>query len=326
MDNRIVVVAGPTASGKTRLGIELARKLDGEIVSADSMQIYRRMDIGTAKATAEERAAAVHHMLDVAEPDENWSVARYVEEAGRCCDDIIACGKLPIVVGGTGLYIDSLISGLDFADNTSDNALRDRLGSEYDSLGGEAMLTRLAQVDPERAAKLHPGDKRRIVRAIEIYMLTGKTITEHDRITAARPKRYDAARIVLNYADRADLYARIDARVDEMEQAGLVDEVRRLLASGLSPECTAMQAIGYKEIVAFLEGKTTEREAFDLIKQSSRRYAKRQLTWFGRWQDALRIVWDKVPDMEKARRASTEFLHSRMYHNAEHPSDGCGTI
>lgn len=326
MDNRIVVVAGPTASGKTRLGIELAQALGGEIVSADSMQIYRRMDIGTAKATKEERAAAVHHMIDVADPAESWSVARYVEEATRCCDDIIARGRLPIVVGGTGLYIDSLISGLDFADSTSDNALRDKLGAEYDSLGGDAMLARLAQFDPERAAKLHSGDKRRIVRAIEIYLLTGTTITEHDRITAARPKRYDAARIVLNYADRADLYARIDARVDAMEQAGLVDEVRALLASGLSPDCTAMQAIGYKEIAAFLEGKTTEREAFDLIKQSSRRYAKRQLTWFGRWQGALRIVWDKVPDMEKARHASTEFLHSRVYHNAGHPDDGCDTL
>ena len=140
MDNRIVVVAGPTASGKTRLGIELAQALGGEIVSADSMQIYRRMDIGTAKATKEERAAAVHHMLDVADPAESWSVARYVEEATRCCDDIIARGRLPIVVGGTGLYIDSLISGLDFADSTSDNALRDKLGAEYDSLGGDAML------------------------------------------------------------------------------------------------------------------------------------------------------------------------------------------
>ena len=270
MDNRIVVVAGPTASGKTRLGIELAQALGGEIVSADSMQIYRRMDIGTAKATKEERAAAVHHMLDVADPAESWSVARYVEEATRCCDDIIARGRLPIVVGGTGLYIDSLISGLDFADSTSDNALRDKLGAEYDSLGGDAMLARLAQFDPERAAKLHPGDKRRIVRAIEIYLLTGTTITEHDRITAARPKRYDAARIVLNYADRADLYARIDARVDAMEQAGLVDEVRALLASGLSPDCTAMQAIGYKEIAAFLEGKTTEHEAAATPSASSR--------------------------------------------------------
>ena len=322
----VAVICGPTATGKTRLSVELARSFDGEIVSADSMQIYRRMDIGTAKATAGERAAAVHHMLDVADPAENWSVARYVEEATRCCDDIIARGRLPIVVGGTGLYIDSLISGLDFADNTSDNALRDKLSAEYDSLGGDAMLARLAQFDPERAAKLHSGDKRRIVRAIEIYLLTGTTITEHDRITAARPKRYDAARIVLNYADRADLYARIDARVDAMEQAGLVDEVRALLASGLSPDCTAMQAIGYKEIAAFLEGKTTEREAFDLIKQSSRRYAKRQLTWFGRWQGALRIVWDKVPDMEKARHASTEFLHCRVYHNAGHPDDGCNTL
>ena len=311
MDNKVIVIAGPTASGKTRLGIELARSLGGEIVSADSMQIYRRMDIGTAKATAEERNAAVHHMLNVTEPGQNWSVARYVEEAARCCDGIIARGKLPIVVGGTGLYIDSLISGLDFAGTASDNALREELGAEYDRLGGEEMLRRLAQFDPERAAKLHPGDKRRIVRATEIYRLTGTTITEHDRITAQRPKRYDAARIVLNYADRADLYAQIDRRVDAMIDAGLVGEVRGLLASGLSPECTAMQAIGYKETVAYIEGKIPLDEAAALIKQNSRRYAKRQLTWFGRWQDALRIIWKTGPDMELARRASTEFLYDR---------------
>ena len=295
MDNRIVVVAGPTASGKTRLGIELAQALGGEIVSADSMQIYRRMDIGTAKATAEERAAAVHHMLDVAEPDESWSVARHVEEASRCCDDIIARGRLPIVVGGTGLYIDSLISGLDFADNTSDNALRDKLGAEYDSFGGEAMLARLAQFDPERAAKLHPGDKRRIVRAIEIYLLTGTTITEHDRITAARPKRYDAARIVLNYSDRADLYARIDARVDAMEQAGLVDEVRALLASGLSPKCTAMQAIGYKEIAAAIRGECSREDAVETVKRESCRYAKRQLTWLRRDKELIWLPREEYP-------------------------------
>ena len=311
MDNKVIVIAGPTASGKTRLGIELARSLGGEIVSADSMQIYRRMDIGTAKATAEERNAAVHHMLDVTEPGQNWSVARYVEEAARCCDGIIARGKLPIVVGGTGLYIDSLISGLDFAGTASDNALREELGAEYDRLGGEEMLRRLAQFDPERAAKLHPGDKRRIVRATEIYRLTGTTITEHDRITAQRPKRYDAARIVLNYADRADLYAQIDRRVDAMIDAGLIGEVRGLLASGLSPECTAMQAIGYKETVAYIEGKIPLDEAAAQIKQNSRRYAKRQLTWFGRWQDALRIIWKTGPDMELARRASTEFLYDR---------------
>ena len=311
MAEKIIAVAGPTASGKTALAVRLAKAVGGEVVSNDSMQIYRRMDIGTAKATAEERNAAVHHMLDVTEPGQNWSVARYVEEAARCCDGIIARGKLPIVVGGTGLYIDSLISGLDFAGTASDNALREELGAEYDRLGGEEMLRRLAQFDPERAAKLHPGDKRRIVRAPEIYRLTGTTITEHDRITAQRPKRYDAARIVLNYADRADLYAQIDRRVDAMIDAGLVGEVRGLLASGLSPECTAMQAIGYKETVAYIEGKIPLDEAAALIKQNSRRYAKRQLTWFGRWQDALRIIWKTGPDMELARRASTEFLYDR---------------
>ena len=193
-------------------------------------------------------------------------------------------------------------------------------------MGGEAMLEHLRGFDPERAAKLHPADKRRIVRAVEIYILTGETITRHDEETKKRPKRYDAVKIALTFADRAVLYDRINARVDKMVSDGLFDEVKGLLDSGLSPACTSMQAIGYKEIAAFLEGKTTEREAFDLIKQSSRRYAKRQLTWFGRWQDALRIVWDKVPDMEKARHASTEFLHSRVYHNAGHPDDGCDTL
>ena len=311
MTNRIVVIAGPTASGKTRLGIELAKLYNGEIVSADSMQIYRGMDIGTAKATAEERSDAVHHMLDVADPGENYSVARYVEEAGRCCDDILARGKLPIVVGGTGLYIDSLLSGRDFADNEENNALRDELSAEYDRIGGGEMLRLLGEFDPERAAKLHPGDKRRIVRAIEIYRLTGVTATAHDEETRRRPKRYDAARIVLNYKDRADLYARIDSRVDSMVEEGLFGEVEKLLASGLSPDCTAMQAIGYKETVLALRGELSRQEAADLIKQGSRRYAKRQLTWFGRWDDALRILWDSVPDFESARRSSTEYLHSR---------------
>lgn len=308
---KIVVVCGPTATGKTRLGIELARQFNGEIVSADSMQVYRRMDIGTAKATAEERAAAVHHMLDVAEPWENYSVARYVEEASRCCEDILSRGKLPILVGGTGLYIDSLVSGRDFADNDGDAGLREQLSDEYDVLGGEAMLRRLKSVDPERAEKLHPGDKRRIVRALEIYMLTGITITEHDRRTRALPPRYDAARIFLSFEDRADLYARIDRRVDEMAEQGLFEEVQGLLDEGLSENCTAMQAIGYKEVVRALQGELRREEAVDLIKQASRRYAKRQLTWFGRDKEALPILWEDEPDFEYARRLSTEFLHSR---------------
>lgn len=308
---KIVVVCGPTATGKTRLGIELAKQYDGEIVSADSMQVYRRMDIGTAKATAAERAAAVHHMLDVAEPWENYSVARYVEEAARCCEDILSRGKLPILVGGTGLYIDSLVSGRDFADNDGDAGLRERLSAEYDALGGGEMLLRLKSVDPERAEKLHPGDKRRIVRALEIFQLTGLTITEHDRRTRALPPRYDAARIFLNYEDRADLYARIDRRVDKMAEQGLFAEVQSLLDEGLSARCTAMQAIGYKEPAMALKGEISREEAVALIKQNSRRYAKRQLTWFSREESALRIRWGHEPDFEQARRLSTEYLLRR---------------
>ncbi len=315
------MIAGPTASGKTRLGIALARELGGEIVSADSMQVYRGMDVGTAKADAAERAAAVHHMLDVADPAENYSVARYVQEAGAVCDGLLARGVTPIVVGGTGLYIDSLIAGRDFAENEGDNALRRELEREFDALGGEALLRRLAQFDPERASRLTPGDKRRIVRAIEIYRLSGVTATEHDEETRRRPPRYEAARIVLGYRDRADLYARIDRRVTHMAGAGLFEEVEGLLENGLSPDCTAMQAIGYKEAVQALRGEISRDEALHLIRQNSRRYAKRQLTWFKRWEDALRILFDREPDFEAARQASTAFLLRRGYAVPVHPTD-----
>ena len=311
MAEKIVVVAGPTASGKTALGIALAKELNGEIVSADSMQVYRGMDIGTAKATMAEREGIPHHMLDVAEPWEDYSVARYVEQAEACCRDILARGKLPILVGGTGLYIDSLISGRDFAAVDSDQGLREALSVEYDALGGEAMHRRLQEIDPERSAILHPGDKRRIVRALEVYRLTGMTITEHDRQTRALPKRFDAAAIHLNFKNRSALYARIDRRVDAMVEQGLFREVEGLLAAGLSPESTAMQAIGYKEAVRALQGELRREEAVDLIKQASRRYAKRQLTWFNRDKEALPILWEDEPDFEYARRLSTEFLHSR---------------
>ena len=309
---RIVVVAGPTATGKTRLGILLARRFGGEIVSADSMQVYRRMDVGTAKATPEERAAARHHMLDVAEPWENYSVSRYVGEAAACCEDILAHGKLPILVGGTGLYIDSLLSGRDFAGREEgEESLREALNERWEKEGGEALLEELRSFDPERAAKLHPGDRRRIVRAIEIYRLTGETISEHDARTRALPPRYEAARIHLNFRSRADLYARIDARVDAMAENGLFEEVAALLAEGVPPDCTAMQAIGYKEAAAALRGELSRAGAIEQIKQNSRRYAKRQLTWFSRAEDALRILWDGAPDFDEALRVSTEFLNGR---------------
>lgn len=309
MQHNVIVVAGPTASGKTRMGIELAKRYHGEIVSADSMQIYRRMDIGTAKASAAEQAAATHHMLDVAEPWEDYSVARYVEEASRCCDNILSRGKLPIIVGGTGLYIDSLLSGRDFARKADgDESLRAALSQQYDRLGGEVMLARLRSFDPERAQKLHAGDKRRIVRAIEVYTLTGITITEHDRRTRSLPKRYQAATIILSFKDRADLYQRIDQRVDDMVRQGLFEEVEALLSQGLSPECTAMQAIGYKEAAMAIRGEISRSTAEELIKQNSRRYAKRQLTWFRRIPEALWIEWGPVPDFEAAMARAAEYL------------------
>ena len=198
MQPKLVVITGPTASGKTALGVALAQRLGGEVVSADSMQIYRGMDIGTAKPTPEEMQGVPHHMIDIADPAENYSVSRYAAQAAACVDDILARGKLPIVVGGTGLYIDSLIAGRTFADGTADTALRQELSERYDEIGGEGLLGELRKVDPERAARLHPADKKRIVRAMEVYILTGKTITQHDAETRTVPPRYDAAKIALD--------------------------------------------------------------------------------------------------------------------------------
>jgi tRNA dimethylallyltransferase len=308
MSKKVIVVCGPTATGKTALGIELALRCGGEIVSADSMQVYRRMDIGTAKATPEERSRVPHHMLDVAEPREDYSVSRYVREASAVCDGLLAAGKVPVIVGGTGLYIDSLLSGRDFAGREEgDEGLRAALNADYDRIGGEAMLARLREFDPERAEKLHPGDKRRIVRAIEIYRLTGKTITRHDEETRALPPRYEAMTIALSFADRADLYARIDRRVEQMVSDGLFDEVEGLLREGVSPACTAMQAIGYKEAARALRGEISREEAAALIQLNSRRYAKRQLTWFGRNPSARWILWDREPDPSIVNELKKEY-------------------
>jgi len=310
MPQKIAVVTGPTATGKTRLGVLLAETLGGEVVSADSMQVYRRMDIGTAKPAPEETRGVPHHLIDVAEPDENYSVARYVEAAGAACDEILGRGRLPVVVGGTGLYIDSLLTGRDFALRDDGGRCRAELNARYDEIGGKALLTELSQFDPLRAAKLHAADKKRIVRAIEVFLLTGKTITAHDEETKKRPPRYDAAVIALDFRDRADLYARIDARVDKMVESGLFGEVRALLDAGLSPACTAMQAIGYKEAAAALRGELSESEAVALIKAGSRRYAKRQLTWLRAKPGIFWIRWEKEPDFAFAHSLSTDFLRS----------------
>lgn len=308
MPPKIVVITGPTATGKTRLGVLLCRKTGGEVVSADSMQIYRGMDIGTAKPTAAEMEGVAHHMMGVVSPQEQFSVSRYVDMAAACTDDILKRGKLPFLVGGTGLYIDSLISGRNFAHRAGDGELRCSLGAKYEALGGEKMLEMLAERDPETATRLHPNDKKRIVRALEVLELTGKTVSEHDRETRLLPNRYDALKIALTFADREELYRRIDLRVDMMMDLGLEAEVRALLAGGLSTESTAMQAIGYKELAAAIEGKCTVSEAVESIKRESRRYAKRQLSWLRRDESVHWIFWEKEPDYEKAIQSSTALL------------------
>lgn len=294
---RVIVISGPTATGKTALGVEVCLRLGGEVISADSMQVYRGLDIGTAKVTADEARGVPHHMVDVAEPGEDFSVSRWVEAAAMCAEDIFARGKVPVIVGGTGLYIDSLLSGRDFAAAEADGELRARLSREYDELGGAAFRERLREVDPDRAAILHPADKKRLVRAMEIFLLTGETITAHDERTKALPPRWESARFALCFADRQALYARIDARVDEMVRRGLFEEVRALLESGkISPECSSMQAIGYKEAVEFIKGRVSCGGAVERIKLASRRYAKRQLTWLRRDAGLEWILRDGAPD------------------------------
>ena len=277
----IICVAGPTASGKTALAVELAKLTGGEVVSCDSMQIYKRMDIGTAKPTLDEMQSIPHHMIDVAEPDEDFSVSRYCQMATPIVDDILARGKTVIIAGGTGLYMDSLIKGNSFAPFPS-TGVRQRLEQQADREGMESMLIWLQSVDPEAASKLHLADRKRVIRALEVYLETGETITEHNRRTQAIPPRYDPLWIGLDFMERSELYRRIDLRVELMLKAGLVEEIRNLLASGIPAKCTAMQAIGYKEFVAALEGNGTIEEAAAQVQQSSRHYAKRQLTWFRR--------------------------------------------
>jgi tRNA dimethylallyltransferase len=309
---RIVVLTGPTASGKTALGVLLAGEIGGEVISADSMQIYRHMDIGTAKPTEEEMNGVRHHMLDVVSPLEPYSVARYVAEASRAADGILARGRLPVVVGGSGLFVDALARGLSFAPEDSGGARRE-IAEEYDRLGGERMLEKLAEADPESAAKLSPADKKRIVRALEVHRLTGGTISGHDALTRAAPPAYDALYIHLGFADRKTLRERIDRRVDEMIAQGFLDEARRLLAMGLTKSHNSAHAIGYREMIETALGETSLPAAAEAAKIRSRQYAKRQLTWLRRREEALRVTWEGAPDYGRALRVSTEYVRRAGY-------------
>ena len=306
----IITIAGPTASGKTALSIQLAKEIDGEIVSCDSMQVYKDMDIGTAKPTLEEQAGIPHHMLSVAEPWEDFSVSRYCAMADPIVEDILRRGKSPIIVGGTGLYMDALIRGNAFAPFPS-TGRREELEALAASQGIEAVIEKLREVDPESAARLHPSDQKRIIRAMEVYLETGMTITEHNRKTQEIPPKYQPIRFALTDRQRQTLYDRIDRRVDAMVEAGLMGEIQGLLARGIPEKCTAMQAIGYKEFVAALHGESTLEEAAQQVKQSSRRYAKRQLTWFRRNPENIWLIREdgqtSMEILESARQYLRDF-------------------
>lgn len=308
MPPKVLAIVGPTASGKTRLGVEMALAHHGEVVSVDSMQIYRGMDIGTAKPTAAERRGIPHHMIDVVDPGEDYSVARYVSEAAACIDGILSRGALPVLVGGTGLYLDSLLSGREFAPRASDTALRETLRARMETEGRDRVYRELQAIDPEAAERISPGDEKRVIRALEIWYGTGKTISEHNRESKQIPPRYEAVIIGLSFRDRADLRARIDQRVDQMLAAGLAEEVQALMRAGVPGSCTSMQAIGYKELAAANASGGSLAEASEEIKLRTRQYAKRQLTWFRRNPAVRWILWENTPDFVFACQSSTDYM------------------
>ncbi len=296
----LIVIVGPTATGKTDLGIALAKRLDGEIVSGDSMQIYRHMNIGTAKPTAEERSRAVHHMVDMVEPSEVYSVARFVAEAKRCIADIHSRGKIPIVVGGTGLYISWLVDNINLPKPTeADNTRRDRLHSYYMEHGAEALHDMLKQVDSVSAEEIHPNNVVRVIRAIEHFELTGIPLSRQKVAAREIPSPYTSVLFGLNYDSREVLYDRINYRVDLMMEQGLLCEVKHLYS--LETGLTAKQAIGYKEFLPYFSGECSLEQSVDKVKQHSRNYAKRQLTWFRKDE---RIHWLDAADKEAAAQTA----------------------
>ena len=282
----IICVVGPTASGKTAYAIKLAKERNGEIVSCDSMQIYKYMDIGTAKPTKEEQREVPHHMIDFVDPNTDYSVADFVKDATEVINDILSRGKTPVLCGGTGLYIDSVIGGIEFSEQKRDDEYRALLWNMAEEKGVDAVHDLLKEHDPQEAEKVHPNNIKRVIRALEICKTSGMTKTEADKLARKEPK-YNAEIIGL-MPDREILYERIDRRVDIMMHQGLLQEVELLIEKSIRRDSTAMQAIGYKELIEYIDGKCSLDEAVDKIKQESRRYAKRQLTWFRRNPD---IIW-----------------------------------
>lgn len=306
----LLIIAGPTAAGKSRLSVLLAEKINGEIISADSMQVYRHMDIGSAKITAQEMQGIPHHLIDILEPSEDFNVALFQNLAKQAMAEIYGRGRIPILVGGTGFYIQSILYDIDFTEEETDYAYRKSLEEFSDTKGAEALFERLKEADPESAAELHPNNVKRVIRALEYYHLTGQKISEHNKEQRKKTSPYDAFYFVLNM-DRKKLYDRIDRRVDLMIQNGLVEEVKHLKEMGLNNKNVSMQGLGYKEILAFLNGDCSLEEAIYTIKRDTRHFAKRQLTWFRREPDAIWLDCD--PDTRTSEDILEEIIQKHLF-------------
>ena len=306
---RVVAVGGPTASGKTALSVALARAFDGEIINADSMQIYKNLDVGTAKPSAEERQGIPHYLLDFLPPETPYSVADFTAAADPLIRDITARGRLPLVVGGTGLYITSLLSGMAFAPEKTDPAIRARLQAWADTEGGAALYAELQRIDPDYAAQVHPNNLPRVIRALELFEATGRRMSDQRREARPAEAPYHALCLCLTCRDRAVLYSRIDRRVDEMVENGVLDEARQVY-DHRDAYRTAAQAIGYKEFFPYFEGTANLTECTERLKQATRNYAKRQLTWFRRQNDAAWLYLDEEDVTERACTLVRAFLHN----------------
>lgn len=288
----LIILTGPTAVGKTKLSIELAKAVNGEIISADSMQVYKHMDIGSAKIKKEEMCGVPHHLIDVLEPDEEFHVVRFQEMAKQAMEEIYAKGKVPILAGGTGFYIQAVVKDIDFSKETEKSPVREELEKLAEEKGYEYLHERLQQVDPKSAEKIHANNVKRVIRALEYFELTGKPISLHNEEEAAKESPYNVTYFVLNDV-RERLYERIDARVDTMLQEGLVEEVSGLAKKGYTKDMVSMQGLGYKEILSYLDGSYTLDEAVYILKRDTRHFAKRQLTWFKREKD---VIWVNKQD------------------------------
>ncbi len=316
MENRLICVCGPTASGKTGLAIGLAKRFGGEIISADSMQIYRKMDIGTAKPGENERKEVPHHLIDVCEPWESFSVARYVELADKAAQEILSRRRLPIVVGGTMLYMDALIECGEFSGGDTDPGTREKYRRMAEEFGNDAVHEELRKVDPESAGRLHPNNLKRVIRALEVYEATSMTINEFNRLHKRPEPKYKAVKLGICPRSREMLYERIEARVDQMLEEGLIDETKSLIESGCLTG-TAAQAIGYKELAGYIRGEASLEECVSILKQRTRNYAKRQLTWLKRDESVHWFYYAKEDEPQAILQEATKYLQKhgvQCYH------------